>query len=121
LQRHAQLALDAAVADALVVLVEAARHRRQVRLLERHFRRRRHVQQGRGEGDDIRWWRGIVVAHIVGRARMRPCHRCFQHPRDVGDMDAAEDLARLDDAFGAALAHGVERGGARPIDAGEAE
>src|SRR6185437_118498 len=40
---------------------------------------------------------------------------------NVLDVDAREDLPRLVDALGAALAHGLDRVAARPIDAGKAE
>ena len=66
-------------------------------------------------------WRRVVVADIIGGARVGPGHRGVENGGDVLDMDAREDLARLLDAFGLAAPHRVERTASRPVDAGEPE
>ena len=74
-QRDAELAFDQRVRDALVVVIEAARHRRQLGCLERHQRRRRQAEQAGGMGDDRLGRRRLVVADIVDRAGPRPRDR----------------------------------------------
>ncbi len=74
-----------------------------------------------GEGDDIGGRCRIVVADVVDRAGLGLCHGRTQHLRDIHDMNAREDLARLDDPLRAAGAHGIESIAAGPINPGEAE
>src|SRR5262249_40415661 len=51
-QAPPELGLDQAVGDPLVVVVKAARHRREPGRLERHERRRGHPEQPRSMSDD---------------------------------------------------------------------
>ena len=78
--------------------VEASRHRRQFRRLEGNFGRRFDAAESRGEGYDILRRRRLVVGDVVDAAGARSRQRRLDHGGDIGDMDAVEDLAGLDDA-----------------------
>ena len=96
-KRNAEFPLDQGVGDALVVAIEGARHGRQVGLGEGHLRRRVDPHQGRGIGDHILRRRRLVVGDVEDAGGV-PCDRRLERLHDVVDMDAVEDLARLDDA-----------------------
>jgi len=71
--------------------------------------------------DDIRRRGRRVIANIVDRTGTGPGDRRDQHARQIIDMDAREELARLGDALRGPGAQRVERAAARPVDTGEAE
>src|SRR6516165_10736148 len=68
-QSDPELDLDQAVRDALVVVVKAARHRRQPGGLEHHERWLLDPEKLGGVSNDRRGRRRIVVADIVDRTR----------------------------------------------------
>ena len=59
------------------------------------FRRRLDAHQPGGEGDDVLRRRRHVVAHVPDAAEA-PCGEEGRGSGDVGDVDAVEDLSRLD-------------------------
>ena len=59
--------------------------------------------------DDICTRRRLVIAHIIYGTCLRLGDGDGQHLRDVGHVDAREDLARLIDPPGLAAPHGGER------------
>src|SRR3546814_5239712 len=109
------------IAHAAAVGIEAGGHRRHLRRIERLFRRRCPAEQPSGIGDHILRRRRLVIGDIVDRAGIGPGDRGFQHGCDILDMDAAENLARLDDALRRAAADGVELTTAGTIDARQPE
>src|ERR1700722_14166717 len=121
LQGHTEFALDQPVRYPLVVVVEAARHRREPGGFERHKRRRRHAEQRRGMSDNGLGCRGVVVADIVDGTWPRPVDRGGERLRQILDMNAGEYLARLVDAFRRTGAECFEGAAAGAVDAGEAE
>ena len=120
-QRHAKLRAHARIGDALRLGVEAAGHRRHLRLLEGDFRRRRHSEKLRGVCDDVFGRRGIVVADIVDRARAGLRDRRLQDLRDVVHMDPAEDLPRLHDPARRAAPDLLERPPSGAVDSRQPE
>ena len=70
-------------------------------------------------GDHLLRRRRIVVADVVDGARPGPVDRGAQHGGDVVHVDAAEHLARLDDAPRRPRADLGEGSPARPVDARE--
>ncbi len=72
-------------------------------------------------GDDVLRRCRLVVGDVVDGARPRSVDRGDERRSDVVDVDAVEDLARLDDAPGSAVAKVVQGVAPRPVDAGEAE
>ena len=72
-------------------------------------------------GDHVLRRGRVVVAEVVGRARVGPCDAGGQHLRDVVHVDAAEDLAFLDDAARRALAHLFEGPAPGAVDTRKAE
>ena len=108
------------VEDTLVVLVERARHRRELRLREGDRRRRRNPHQFSGIVDHRRLRRRLVVGEVDD-----PGCPLF-HSRgnglgDIVDMDTVEQVARLDDAPRRAFLKIDERIPTGPIDAGDPE
>src|ERR1700730_15736890 len=87
LQGHTELALDQPVRYPLVVVVEAARHRREPGGFERHERRRPHAEQRRGMSDNSFGRRGIVVADIVDGSWTRLVDRGGEDMRQIRDMN----------------------------------
>src|SRR5438552_8892 len=120
-QSNAELAFDQAVRDSLVIVVKAARHRRHPRLFEWHQRRRFDPEEPGGVSDDRLGSCRVVVADIVDGTRPRPLHRGDQHIRQIRDMDAREDLARLVDPLRGAGAQRLEGAAAGAVDRSEAE
>ena len=109
------------IRHALVVVIKAARHRRQPGFLERHERRRRQAEQFRRVGDDRLGRRRLVVADIIDRAGTWPA------------IEAASTLARSSTwmrektcpgfrmRFAVPSRSAVERGAAGTVDRGEPE
>ena len=89
-------------------------------MLERNFRRRLDAHELRGEDDRIGGRRRLVVGDVEnpgGPAREGGIDRLG----DVADMDAVEDLARLDDAAGFAARDLDQRVLPGSVNAGEAQ
>ena len=121
LPRDPQVALDARVGHALALAIEAAGHGGHGGGGEILGRRHRQVQQaGRVFQNDLRRDR-IVVAEVPDRARMRAVEGGEDDSRDILDMDAREDLPRLDDAPRGAGAQLLQRAASGAVDACEAE
>lgn len=96
-QLDAELLFDAVVMDALIVVIKTAGHRRQGRLGKGDRRRRRNAQQCAGIENDVGRRGRFIIAEIIGATWRRPRDRGLQHLDDIGDVDAAENLTRLDD------------------------
>src|SRR5262249_49629897 len=74
-QGDPEFGLDQAVRDPLVIVVEAARHRRKPSGFERHDRRRLYPEELGSMSDDRRRWCGVVIADVVDSTGPRPLHR----------------------------------------------
>src|SRR5271156_4696752 len=120
-QSHTELALDQPVRHPFVVVVEAARHRRELGGFECDEGRRQRAEQRRGGGDDRLGRRRIVVADIIDGSWPRPADRGSEHTCQILDMNAGEDLARLVDPFRGAGAQRLEGAAARAVNGGKAE
>ena len=66
--------------------------------------------------DHVLWWGGIVIAQVIHGARFGVLHGCFEHLRNVFDMDAAEHLTGFDDPARGAVADLGERATAGAVD-----
>jgi hypothetical protein len=121
-QADAELALEPVVAHAPAFLPEAQRHRREQRrgFFEWYLRRRVAAEQLRGEGERIAGRARLVVGDIEDAADLAGKGR-VDRLRNVGDVDAVEDLAGLDDPARVSLFdldQGILSGS---VDAGEAQ
>ncbi len=120
-RRPAQHGFGARIRNALRFAVEAAGHRRQVRRLEGHLRRRLNTEQSSGVGHHRVGRAGIVVGDIVNAIGRRSRDGGEDSSGDVVDVDAVEDLTRLDDAPGSSGLELIEGAAARTVNAGKTE
>jgi hypothetical protein len=63
----------------------------------------------------------LVIGDVIDRVRTRALDGCHQNLRDVGSMDAIEDLSRLDEASRCSIRDFLESVATRSVDTGEAE
>ena len=120
-QGEAERLLDAPVGDPLVVGIEAARHGAELGGLERHQRRRGHVEERAGEFDHLLRRRRLVIGQIVDAARQPSIDRRLERADDIFAMDAGKDLAGLDHALGGASANLIDDAAAGTVDPRQAE
>src|SRR5579863_3101920 len=117
-EAHAELAFELVVAYAPACLTKAQGHRRERRrgLREGNFRRRIAAKKLRGENDRVAGRARLIVGDVEN-SRGFACECRVDRLRDVGDMDAVENLAGLEDAPGIAARDLQERVAAGPVDA----
>jgi len=120
-EHNAEFVLDAAVGNALVVGIKAARHLAQRCRIERNHGRRRFAAQLRRKGHNRFGRSRIVIAYIVDAPGMGPCHRRLDHACDVIDMDARKHLPWFGDPPGGSGREIDECVAPGPVDSREAE
>ena len=97
-QSDAKILPQARIADALVVGVEAGRHRRQLRILETGLGRRRHVQQLGGVRHHVLRRRRLVIGDVVDVLRTAPVdageNRRWPGPSSLAAIYSSDPAAR---------------------------
>ena len=123
-KQYAQLALDLCVVDALVVFIEAARHRREIGVLERNFRGRRRAEEFSRIEQNVLRRRRLVIRNIIntGASATPLAPNGDDHSlRDILDMNAVENLTGFHDAAGVASTDPVQRAPPWSVDSRQPE
>src|SRR5208282_2212757 len=101
--------------------IEARRHRRKLRFLDRDEWGRLNPQKLTSTSDHRLARCGVIVAHVVDRTGIWPRRRSAECRNDIVDVNARKDMARLGDPPCRTRAHRVDGTTAGPVDARKTE
>jgi len=120
-QLHPKFRLDPCIGDPFALGIKTARHWAEVCGCEIHLGGRWQAQERSAIAQHIFGRGGFVITQVVNRPGVWTRNRCGQSCRDILDMDARENLPRLDDPAGRATAQFFKRATAGAIDAGKSK